>query len=356
MIRLALLCARRALPFYYLLALLAVLVLAATRDWGASPEVLRALGGDASSRAAARAGAYICAVLCVLPPLVARAGATLPRWRRADRDWIATRAASPLACLAMAWCGPLVAGAALLAAFLAAGELAAGGSGPCLRRVRTLAHEPVRLVSGARDGAVTLAGLAAEDLEPGDVLRIRLVPVPGRGPSADVRLAARAGGQALGSAQARVVDRGAIDLLLSAAGAGPVALALARGEEGAFVLLPRDSVELLRAGGRERGASAAAFLRALLALAAGSALALGLGAWMRGALAVLLVLAAWVLCWSSGLGAERVPGAELFLVLRLLGDGVAPAWPGPALLACALALAALGLALARLGWRAEEGA
>jgi hypothetical protein len=294
--------------------------------------------------------------LAVVPALVARAGATLPRWRRADLEWLATRAASPLASLAATLGGLLAAGALLLLAFFAAGELAAGSAEPCLRHVRTLAHEPLKLVSGALAEEVVLHGTSAAELGAGAVLRVRLVPLPGRGPSADVRLEARAGGRALGSATARVVDRRPVDVVLERAGTGVLSLALERAESGAYVLLPRDGVELLRPGATERRASATVALHLFCLLAASSALALGLGAWMRGSLASLLACAAWAPCWSHGLGQGLVPGADIFHLLELLGEGVAPAPPGPALLSVALGLSALGLALARLGWRAEGAA
>lgn len=364
MIQLFRLSFRRALPRGYALALAAVLVLAATRDFGPSADVLAALGGDAAARAAARAGVLFLAALAVVPALVGRAGAALARFRRADAEWLATRAASPLACLAVTWAGVACAGAALLCAFFAAGELAAGGSAPCLRHVRTLAHEPLKLVSGALAEEVALHGSSAAELAGGAVLRARLVPLPGRGPSADVRLEARAGGRALGFAAARIFDRRPIDVVLERtgdvvlerAGAGELTLALERAESGAYVLLPRDGVELLRTGATERAASATVALHLLCLLAASSALALGLGAWMRGSLAAVLAFALWLPCWSHGLGRGLVPGADVFRQLELLGDGVAPAPPGPALLAVTLLISALGLALARLGWRAGGAA
>ena len=77
---------------------------------------------------------------------------------------------------------------------------------------------------------------------------------------------------------------------------------------------------------------------------------------MRGSLAAVLALALWLPCWSQELGRGLVPGADVFRHLELLGDGVAPAPPGPALLAVALLISALGLALAGLGWRAGGAA
>jgi hypothetical protein len=346
---LALLSLRRALPVGFALALLALLILAARHGWGASPEVLAALGDEASGRAAARQGAWILGTLVVVPFLVSRAAAAAVRWRETDAAWLTTRAASPLRCLGATLLGPWLAAIALLLACLAAAEVAAGGDAPGLRFVRDVDHGPLRLLAEERDASCALLGVEAQDLGPRAVLRAR--PALLGQPSARVRAVVRAGDTVLGESEARLTSRQALDVTCSTPGTGPLTLSLERPDRGASLVLPHGSLRLLRGGARERAGSLSLCADLMLALAAMSALALGLGAWMRASLAVVAVLCLWIPAWAWGLGAGWLPGAGLFRSLALLGEGIAPAWPDARSLCGALVLVLLGVLLARRGLR-----
>jgi hypothetical protein len=353
---------RRALPRGYVAVIAVLLAFAVRRDWGVSAEVMRALEGAGSGRAAARQGVWLLALFCVLPFLVARAAATLPRWRAGESAWLGTRAISPGACLVAALAGPCLAALALGGAFFAAAELAAGGNErDAPRLVAEPHHAPLQLLAGAEGAEIVLPNVAVQRTGAGaGVLRLHLIEIPSDAPGIDVAIEARRGDASVGSARARVVGRGVVDVPLRAlsAGGGPLVLAVRRVNDTARdpedrlaggVVAPRDSLELLRRDSGERRGSWALYARISLALAAMCALALGLGAWMRASLAALVTLALWLAAWTFDLGGGLVPGADLARALRFVGEGVAPPLPGAALALAAAAFAALGLVLGRLG-------
>ncbi|MEM7306693.1 MAG: hypothetical protein AAF682_08485 [Planctomycetota bacterium] len=353
MIPLASLALRRTLPPGLLVVFALLALAAALRDWGASAEVLAALGGDASTRAASRQGVWLLAAALLVPALAARAAATIPRWRRADAAWLAPRRTGRVACLAATFAGSSVGAVLALLLFFAAAELAAGESDAARRFVRGVEHPPLHVLDGP--GAYCeLDHLGADELAAGASLLVRPTVAPGRGPTADVLLQVRRGDAVLGEVAALLTGRASVEIPLAPPAAdagGALQLVVRRNAPGAPVLLPDHSVWLLAAASAERDGSAALFAELLLLLLALGAVALGLGAWMRGAVATLLALALWTPTLAWGAAGTWAPGGRLARDLTLLGDGIVPPAPQPAALAgAALALGA-GLALAALGLR-----
>jgi len=352
--------ARRALPLGLVATALLLCVLGARRDWGVSDEVARALGDGSSARAAAHQGMWMLALFCVAPALVARAAATLPRWRAGESAWLGTRAVAPLACVAAGLAGPVLGALALLAAFAVSTEIAAGprpdGDGPQL--AAELEHAPLALLSGDAEATRELRG----DTRAGGVLRIALIEVPGHSSGVDVEVKVARGAAVLGEARARVVGRALVDVALREGdnGEGPLALRLRRAGEatpsGGGVVVRADSARLLALDAGARRGSLVLFARAALALVAMCAVALALGAWMRASLAALVTLAAWLAAWVLGVGAERLPGADLPAALALLGEGIAPPAPSAAMLLATAVIVGLSLALGRLGLWDGRGA
>ncbi len=347
---LALLALRRTLPRGFLFFALAVLAVAALRDWGVSAVVLDAVGDDASARAFARQGVWLLLGVFLLPALVLRAGGTIPRWRRTDSDWLASRAVGHGTVVLSTFAGIWAAGAALILAGAVCAEIAAGGSPPAWRLVRTLEH-PALVLFDEDEARCALADLA--DVPRGARLRLRPTVLPGAGPSADVEFRVRAGG-ASSTASARLAGRTSIELPLELDGADAAELELRRVAPGAIVVLPRGSASLLTPAASERQATLGMAARVLLLVGAWVALALGLGAWVQGPIAAALVLCAWLFPWFWNAAPQWFPGGDLFLAAIVVGDGLVPAPLSASTLAGFLACVGGGLLLATRGlasWR-----
>ena len=347
MIQLALLSMRRAMPAGFVITFLIILVLAATRTWGASPEVLAALGDEASRRAAARQGVWVLAAVLIAPVLVMRAASTLPRWREADAAWLAPRRASPRACLAATLGGLALAGLLLMVLALGATEIAAAGNASGRSYVREVEHESLRILAAESGGDCALADLSGGDVDSKAILLLR--PALLGGPGAGMRAVVHAGDVEIGSVTAHLVGRRPLEVPLAPGAEGPLILTLERTGEGASLLLPKGSLQLLRGDGHERTGSLAVGARLLLTLLAMSALGLGLGAWMRGSVAAAFTLSLWVPAWTWGAGGGWWPGAEIFTSLALLGEGISPGWPGARMISGAAITGLVGLELARRG-------
>ena len=344
MIPLAALALRRALSPPVAAALVLLLALLAAADWGVSAI---SAGGTDLGGAAARQGVWLVAALVLVPAVVLRAGSVIPRWRRADAAWLAPRGRGASACLAATLAGLILASALALVGFYASAEWAAGGSGPAPRHLTDLHHAPLQLV-GRDTVSCSVEGLRAEDLTPGSLLRLRPTVAPGNGPSARVRLEILAEDEVLAAEDLHLARRTAV-LLSPRAGRGELVLRLTRLGGNAYVALPDHSAELLVAGDRERASSAILAAHLLSILLPLSALALGLGAWMRGSLAAFGALSLWLLPWMRVGAADWLPGAGLARALEWTGDRVVAPWPGLPSLGVAAATVLLGLALARRG-------
>ena len=348
---LALLALRRTLPRGLLALVLAVLAVAAMRDWGASELVRDAVGDDASARAFARQGVWLLVGVLLLPALVLRAGGTIPRWRRADADWLASRAVGRGAVVLSTFAGIWAGGAVLILAGAACAEIAAGAAPPAWQLVRTLDH-PALVLLDEDEARCTLAGLGAE-VAPGARLLLRPTVAPGAGPSADVEFRVLAGGAST-AVSARLAGRTSIELPLEVDGASEVTLRLRRLAPGAVVVLPRASTSLLAPVASERRATFGMAARLLLLAGAWIALALGLGAWVQGPIAAALVLSAWLFPWFWDAAPDWFPGGDLFLAAIVVGDGLVPAPVSATNLAGFLLCVAGGLLLAMRGlasWR-----
>lgn len=318
-------------------------------------------GGWSETGAAAgvaRAGVWTLGALLLAPALLAVAAHASGRWRGGEAEWLAPRALGPGAVLVSTWLGGLLGALALALAPLVAGELAAGGAAPAWRAAGELA---LRSPEPLEDGAGLRWRLADPRAPAGSRVRFELQLSGGQGPAADVRARARRlrGGEEVGerSVERRLARAGTLDLSLPP-GPGELELSLARIGDGATLALQRPAVRLLVPAGGPGMAGAVLLAHLLLALGAGTALALALGRWMGPGTAAGVLLGGWAAATLAPSGAPAaLPGLSLPAALRELRAGFVPAAPSLAAWLGALGAAALGLGLARLGlrnWRAER--
>ena len=349
---LAALGARRTLAPALALGLLALLVFTVTRDWRL-PAALVPEAPPLLARALARQTVWTVLLALALPVLIARAAGELARWRRDEAGFVlalpVARATPVVATFAGAWAATLL----VLAAIACGAELAAarapGDAAPALRPARSFA-EPARILfPGEAALSFTLADPALGAA--GARLRLHAAAAPGAGPAATVALALTAAGGATAERSFVVAARRALELTLPAGAEAGVRVTLRHLAGRAPVVLGAESVELLLPATSDRHATLTLLARTATASLAWIALALGLGAWMRPALAALSVGALWLLPWALGAGSAVLPGGDLPAALGALGEGLVPAPARAEPVAVAAALALVGLALGARGLR-----
>lgn len=345
---LAALAARRGLRPAFVALVLVLLVLALRHDWGFAASVVAGEGTAALARGHARQGVWAVALLCFTPLLVHRASRAAADWRARDADWIAPLPLGRSAWIAAQALGLLGGAALVFAAAALAAELPLERAGGAWRWVRTLEHPAFALVEGDAGQSWVQSGLAARP--PGARLWCHPTVAPGSGPAASVRLSAATEGGGAAEVLARLSGRAHVSLELPL-GDGPVHLAVERVGPGAVVVLPPGALELVVPARAEGLASLELLARALLAGAVGIALGLGLGAWMRPALATGTLAALSLLPALFPAAARFLPAGDLPAAWRLVGEGFVPPPLAAPALAAGLGLLVLGAALAALGQR-----
>jgi hypothetical protein len=333
MLALSRLALRRTLPAWLLAGFLALLLLAARGPAG--PPLLDAdESAGAGLRALARQNVW--SVLLVLAPLLFLQAARLGT--PAACAWLApTPGRRVLLALALA-SGSALACTAVTALSAAVSEAATEGAGPAWRRARELESPPTLLLDDSPSVRWSVPACA-----PGKRLRLWTTVAPGSGPAVTARFTARAGGITR-EVERRIAGRRALEVEPPSTADGTLELQLERVGPGALLVLPPHGLELLEPVGSERLTALSFGSRALLFLAAGSALALGLASRMRASLAAALVLALALLSWTSAGAAWLVPGADFPRAWQELGAGLVPAWAPSPTLAGTLVFVALGLA------------
>lgn len=301
--------------------LLAALLL--TRDWAGANALLEVSGEGAFSRGLLREGAWTFLAIGMLPLLVLRAARTLSAGRAAELEWLASRGSSRGTILVSTWIGTWAGGAALLVLSGVSVELRGGSADASLRRA----------------GDLTLA-----TAPPGSRARVEIGLVSSAGSAAEVVLRARRG-QEERTNRVRVSSGGAIEVEIPP-GAGPVELDLSCPDRTASAVVASGPAEVWIPCTSDRAAGAEILLRMLVALAAWSALALGLGAWMSPPIAGAAILAAWIPAWLGGSRPAWLPGADLWDAIRVAGMGRVPEPVDPRAFAAGALLAAVGLAFA----------
>ena len=340
---------RRAAPRGVLLLLAIVGVLAALQDWGFAPgTVADADEAGRLTRGFTRQGVWTMLLLLAGPLLVHRAAATFHEWREGDSEWLAPRPGGGGAFLRSSFAGLVLAGVLVLGGIALVAEMAVGEGGPTLRLVAELDHPSAMLLDPHDAVHWEHEDCPLASLPLGAVVRVRPTVAPGAGPAADVRVTARGSDAAASPAShtttARLKGRHAILVPVPRGERGHLVLELAREGPGAVVVLPEHCVELLAPVANDHLVGWDLFLRLLAAAVAWIALGLGLGAWVRPAVASFLVLALWALPWWWGLGTAWLPGGDLPAVWSLLGEGLAPPARG-----AVEPLATLGIVLLGLG-------
>jgi hypothetical protein len=333
-----------ALPFGIALAL---------REWTPPAAMLGPLSQREIASALARQGVWASLLLFFAPLLLHRTAATIPRWRRGERDWLASSGAPRSALIGSAWSGAALAAAGLVAIAGVCAEAAAGASAPGLAYVGSL-HAPaiVLLEAGEPVRWRAEAGPFARDRVYVARASFALVGGGDGGPSAEIRISATREG-ATASAQRVLSGRAAIELELPR-GRGAVELAFERVGPGAVAVLVDPGVELFAPVSSVRRASLALAAIAGLTLVSTLALALGLGAWTSPWTATALTLCLCLPAWLAERGSFPWPWRALTDALEQVGEGFAPAWPRFATIAATIATAAIGFALAlvqRDPWR-----
>lgn len=341
------------LGLFVLLALVLV-----RRDWAGETARLAADGAGVLERGLARAGVWLGLSVVVAAACLGRAAGSVGRWRAGEADWLAPRALSRTGAVLSTWMGIVLAGLALLLATAICAELAARGAPPSFAsggafegrgvqrldggaRVRLELEDPGVRGSGARL-ALELGLRLDSGVESELALRVRrLESAPGAqpGPWNEVR-------RHLGAA-ARVE----VEL---PPGSGPLEIELERLGAGALLALaPR--AELWLPVASEAVGSARLAFQGGIALAALTALVLGLAAWTRPAIGAALLAALALAVLLSGAGPLALaPGSGWPAALDVLQQGRVPRGQGPLELAGAVLVACLGLGLAAWGcspWR-----
>jgi hypothetical protein len=345
-VALARLALRRALPPGAALAGLAAAALTARAAWQPDAPAQIALGANLDAAALCRAGAWS-ALLVLYGAWLSAAAAALPaRWRSGEAQWLARGVASSASRALSLWLGLAAAATTLLAVTAAAGEIAAHGR--VQRPARELAARFEAPRAALAPGAAPLrVALDAAEARAGDLLRVELSFLGG-GPVARVSASWEGGGA---RTEALLSSAGTLELALDP-GVGPRVLALEHLEGEALLSVSAGGIQIVRplASGAAPARRVAA--RALLVLAAWTALAMGLGAWMAPGLAWGLVASAALALFAADASWTRaLPGARLLESLERLGQGIAGPWPSPLEVAAAAAVTAAGVGLAGAGLR-----
>lgn len=332
----------------FVLAVLIVLVLA---PWSTPELVAIEPRAEIVARGLERQGVWTGALLFLVPALFWRAAGTFARWRQGDADWLGSRPTGRLAALVSTWAGTVAAGACLLAAVALFVEVAADGGEETFAYAGTSGLAEVRRVEPGTARVFRMPD--PEGRAPaGSRVRARVTVTVGAGPTTVARLTARRAVEGGGerSATVRVLARTWLEVELPP-GPGDLELEIASEGDGALAVLAPDSFQLWVPGGDERRASSTIFVRAALGLAAGLALAMGLGAWVSPITAGLGALLLWPLLELSFGAPGWLPAARLARALAFVGEGRLPEALDPRALLGLVACVALGLALALAGLR-----
>ena len=325
---------RRALAPGVVVAWILLAALLLSRDWAGENALLEAAGEGADSgqfaRGLLREGAWTFLAIGMLPILVLRAARTVSAWHAGELEWLASRGSSRGTILVSTWIGTWAGGAVLLALSCLAIELRAGPAGSNIGSLRRA------------------SGLALASAPPGSRARLEIGLVASSGSAAEVVLRARRGREERTS-RVRVSAGGAIEVEIPP-GTGPVQMELGCSEPGASAVVASGPAEVWVPCTTDRAASAEILLRMLVALAAWSALALGLGAWMSPPIAAAAILAAWIPAWLGGSRPAWLPAGDLWEALRVAGMGRVPESLDPRAFSGGALLAAAGLALAAAGF------
>jgi hypothetical protein len=381
---------RRALAPAILIGYAALAALLASRDWAPATAMLGARGAGeqvAIAHGLVRQGIWSGACIALIPFLVLRSASTVSAWRRGEVDWLGSRAATRTTVLAWTWLGAFAAAAIVVAAIALTAEARIANATPGFRYAGELGPPGSGWVEGRRALEWQCADPGAR-AAPGTRMRLALVLAVGSAPGAEIVLEAHraprtnasvrdgaagasARGKAAGASVAveaagasaptharavqRIGTRGAIEIELPR-GDGDLAFSLSCAHDGerAYALSTRG--ELWTPVASDRAAGVALFARACSAVAAWTALAIGLGAWMHAASATLFLLALMLPAWMATDPPSFVPGGDLFAALAIVGEGRVPPALDPRVLLTSAAAVAVGLALARwslASWRRE---
>lgn len=339
------------LAFVRTLPLAAIVVFAAVFAYARVHELARAATlPEPGALASLRSACWTLALVLGAPFLVARAARTFARWRTGELDFLVPRASAPAFIAFASWCGS-VAAFVLLGGAAALASEAGVRDAPAFRATGEIAIHEDAWITGARPWS---ARVALAEQPAGARLAVELVLGSGGGPAAEVVLdATRADSRASCTAAARVGSRGALEVEIPR-GAGELVLALHVTDPATRVYFAPQRARLWSPVAGTRGASLALFARFVLAGAAASALALGLGAFMAPYLASSLVLALWLLPDVLGVDPAWIPARDLFDALDVAARGRVPALPPLVAVCGALAIAAVALApcaFGRAAWR-----
>jgi len=321
-------------------------------------DVLRAgIDSQALERGLRRADLALALGLVLAPVLAAAAVRSQRAIESGERLWLLTRPVSRARVAVSSWAGAL-AGACLWLALLGlAVEAWAAGGGATWRPAGEL-----EIVEPERRGAAGVLGWTSPTASPRpDGARARLsanlLGSYNEVEAFELRVVDAAGaGRASGPVQPAARTVVEVDL---PAGAAPLSFELeAMGAERSLAL--RGARLELFLPATERGGTWGLALRAALVLGALLSLGMGLGAWLRPASVLLLLLGGYALVWletdrlDGTLLARWLPGYDLPRALALVGEGRAPAELGIAPWLGAALLVTLGHCLQRISlgrWR-----
>lgn len=355
---LTLLYLRRALHPGLAAALIVLALVLAGADWGQGTALLGTEDPELLARGLARQGVWLGLAVIVAPAAVVGAARVVARWRAGEADWLAARARGPATAVASAWLGIAIGCALACLLVLAAAELAAGpGGDAALRAAGELAPrgtDGIERLPGVEGVAWTVRdpGPAAPA---GSVARLRVGMRVWSGPAADVRLTLERVGPGSSGARgevARRLSRAGLLALELPPGPGDLRFVLARESDGAAIVVERAAAELFVPAGNELLAGLALLCHVWAALAAWTALALGLGAWMSPAGATVSVAGLQAALWLAPVAPRALPAVALPAAFARAGEGLVPAALGPAAGAATAAAVLVGLTLAVLGLRA----
>jgi|GEM_PF-2558014 len=347
---------RRALPAPLTAAVLVVALLLWLSRRAADP-VRAAEAAAQLARGAWRAELCLALLALLAPILLAIAAGDLPRLARRERHWLLPRRLSRSAISLSSW-GGTCAGALLWLALVGlACELGAGRAEASLREGHELVLAELEHFGPGKD---LRWRSPCPDRPPGSVVQLSLGLFGDYGGVDHLELSSHVarGAEAFATARAAPGLRAVLEVPLPPDGDAPWLEFRARGSVGSLAL--HDTRLLLLEPAPERSGSLRFLAQAALTLGAVLALALGLGAWLSPASALLLLLGGYGLAWleadalAGSWLARWLPGFELPRALGLLGQGRVPGGLPPESWGGAVLLVLLGLGLHRwaLGrWR-----
>lgn len=341
----------RTAPLRLWIPLVALLGLCAWRSSASLSRSAELIDSGPPAAALVRQDVWALFGLLGAPLFLVRAASFARIWTRSDSEWLGSRPISRLRVVLVlllgAWAGALAL-AAIAALF---SELALPRETAGVRFVRTLETPSAVLVEGDPPLSWIQEDLRLDELASGARLILRPTVAPGSGPAVTVRVEVSSPAGVLAFAEERIHGPSAIELGLPTGAHGPASLSIGRAGPGAVLLVPGRSVDLVCASSSARLASLGIGLRVALALGAWTALAAGLGAWMRPGIASCLVVACLLQTWVLGGGRTFLPGGDLAVTWQLVGRGLVPPAPDLAVLAIDLVGALVGLALLHRGLR-----